>query len=80
MTKRASARALREQQRQRLVIIITGAAIGLSFLAVLAGVLYDQAWIPSRPVAQTSTATLTRSDYWREQRYQTTRDIANTCS
>lgn len=77
MTKRASARALREQRRQRLIVIITAAVIGVSLLSVVIGVLYDQVWIPSRPIAQANNVTLTRNDYWNERRHQLARDIAN---
>lgn len=78
LTRRARSRHQRELQRQRLVIRITGAAIGLALLAVLAGLLYDRVWVPSRPVAQVGSVTLSRGDYWRERRNEITRRMAQT--
>jgi len=75
-TRRARSRHQREVQRQRLVMIIAGAAIGLALLAVLIGVSYDQLWIPSRPIAQAGSATLSRGDYWRERRDEIARRLA----
>jgi parvulin-like peptidyl-prolyl isomerase len=75
-TRRARSRHQREVQRQRLVMIIAGAAIGLALLAVLIGVAYDQIWIPSRPIAQAGSATLSRGDYWRERRDEIARRLA----
>jgi parvulin-like peptidyl-prolyl isomerase len=75
LTRRARSRHQRELQRQRLVIIIAGTAIGLAFLAVLVGVAYEQLWIPSRPIAQAGSATLSRGDYWRERRDEIARRI-----
>jgi parvulin-like peptidyl-prolyl isomerase len=74
-TRRARSRHQRELQRQRLVMIIAGVAIGLAFLAVLIGVGYDRLWIPSRPVAQAGSATLSRGDYWRERRDEIARRL-----
>jgi parvulin-like peptidyl-prolyl isomerase len=56
-------------------MIIAGAAIGLSLLAVLIGISYDQLWIPSRPIAQAGSATLSRGDYWRERRDEIARRL-----
>jgi hypothetical protein len=56
-------------------MIIAGVAIGLALLAVLVGVGYDQLWIPSRPVAQAGSATLSRGDYWRERRAEIARRL-----
>src|SRR5215207_4076633 len=75
LTRRARSRHQRELQRQRLVMIIAGSAIGLALLAVLIGVGYDQLWIPSRPVAQAGSATLSRGDYWRERRNEIARRL-----
>lgn len=75
LTRRASSRRQREQRRQRLVLTIVGAALGLALLAVLIGVSYDQLWIPSRPVAQVGSATLTRRAYWAERRNEIARRI-----
>jgi parvulin-like peptidyl-prolyl isomerase len=74
-TRRARSRHQREVQRQRLVMIIAGAAIGLALLAVLIGVAYDRLWIPSRPIAQAGSATLSRGDYWRERRDEIARRL-----
>jgi len=56
-------------------MIIAGVAIGLALLAVLIGVAYDRLWIPSRPVAQAGSATLSRGDYWRERRDEIARRL-----
>jgi hypothetical protein len=78
LTRRARSRHERELQRQRLVIIISGIAIGLALLAVLIGVGYDQLWLPSRPVAQVNSAALSRRDYWTERRNELARQVAQT--
>lgn len=75
LTHRARSRHQRELQRQRLVMIIAGVAIGLALLAVLIGVGYDRLWIPSRPIAQAGSATLSRGDYWRERRDEVARRL-----
>ena len=75
LTRRARSRHQRELQRQRLVIIIAGTAIGLALLAVLIGVAYERLWIPSRPIAQAGSATLSRGDYWRERRDEIARRL-----
>ena len=75
LTRRARSRHQRELQRQRLVTIIAGTAIGLALLAVLIGVSYDRLWIPSRPIAQAGSATLSRGDYWRERRDEIARRL-----
>src|SRR5215211_2396222 len=74
-TRRARSRHQRELQRQRLVTITAGTAIGLALLAVLIGVAYDRLWIPSRPIAQVGSATLSRGDYWRERRDEIARRL-----
>lgn len=76
LTRRAHSRHQRERQRQRLVIIIAGTAIGLALLAVLIGIAYDRLWIPSRPIAQAGSATLARGDYWSERRNEIARRMA----
>src|SRR5215207_8719808 len=76
MTRRGRARWQRERDRQRLVYIISGSAIGLALLAIVAGLLYEQVWKPSRPVAQVGEATLTTGGYWAERRNEITRNIA----
>lgn len=63
-------------RRQRTIITLTGAAIGLALLVVLGGVLYDQVWTPSRPVAQVGAVSLSRGDYWRERRLAFGRELA----
>src|SRR5690349_11756443 len=73
MTRRAMSRHQREVRRQRLVMYITGGAIGLAVLAVLGGLLYDRVWIPSRPVARIGGVSLSRGDYWTERRNEIAR-------
>ncbi len=71
--RRSSQRTLskkrREQRNQRLVLTLVGGALGLVVIALVTGVLYEQVWIPSRPLAQVGDIILTRRDYWQEQRY-----------
>jgi parvulin-like peptidyl-prolyl isomerase len=74
-TRRAHSRRQRELRRQRLVMIIAGTAIGLALLAVLIGVAYDRLWIPSRPIAQAGSATLSRGEYWSERRNEIARRL-----
>ena len=66
--RRVAAGKLREERRQRTVLMITGGAIGFALLIVLGGILYDQAWLPSRPVARVDTLNLSRADYWNERK------------
>ncbi|HWQ14671.1 MAG TPA: peptidylprolyl isomerase, partial [Roseiflexaceae bacterium] len=73
--RRHATRRERERRRQRQIVIISGAALGLALLAILAGVLYEQVWVPSRPVAQVGPVTLTRGDYWRERRAEIARTV-----
>lgn len=75
-TKRANRRRQREQRRQRLVMIIAGSAIGLAILAVAIGLGYERLWIPSRPIAQAGSATLSRGGYWTERRSEIARRLA----
>jgi parvulin-like peptidyl-prolyl isomerase len=57
------------------VLLVTAAAIGLALLAVLGGVLYDQLWLPSRPVATAGGVSLSRGDYWAERKSAFAREI-----
>lgn len=66
--RRVTARKLREERRQRIVLMITGGTIGLALLIVIGGLLYDQVWVPSRPVARVDTVNLSRADYWSERK------------
>ncbi len=75
-SRRTLSKKRREEQRQRMVIIATGTAIGLAVLALVIGLIYDQLWVPSRPVAQVNNVTLTTGDYWLEQRYEYARQIS----
>lgn len=74
--RRIRTRKMRDAERQRNVLYATGGAIGLALLVLIIGGIYDQLWMPSRPVAQVNTATLTRGDYWREQRFALARQIS----
>src|SRR5438128_1254241 len=76
LTRRARSRHERELRRQRQVVITASIAIAFALLAILIGVLYDQLWIPSRPVAQVDNATLSRRDYWSERRNEIARRIS----
>jgi hypothetical protein len=75
-TRRARSRHERELQRQRMVVLVAGIAIGLAVVAVLFGVGYERLWLPSRPVASVNNATLSRREYWDEQRNELARRIA----
>lgn len=77
-TRRASARRLREQKRQRLIITVAASAVGVALLALLVGVLYDQVYTPSQPVARVGTTTLSRGDYTNVRRQQIAADINST--
>jgi parvulin-like peptidyl-prolyl isomerase len=76
MSRRRLARHQREVRNQRRVVIATATAIGLALLAVIIGLSYEQLWIPSRPVAQVGDITLSRRDYWQEQRLTYARQVA----
>ncbi|MBC8075840.1 MAG: peptidylprolyl isomerase, partial [Chloroflexales bacterium] len=76
LTRRALSRHQREEARQRRVIITVGILVGIALLFVVGGVLYDRVWLPSRTVAQVNSASLSRSDYWQERRYELARQIA----
>lgn len=73
--RRPSRRRLEEEQRQRLVIIATASALTIALITIIIGLAYEQLWIPSRPIAQVGSVTLTRSDYWRERRLAYAREI-----
>lgn len=74
--RRRLTRKQREQQEQRRFLMIIGAVLGVTLLVLLGGVIYQQAWLPSRPVAQVGSATLTRSGYWQEARLAIAQEIA----
>lgn len=76
LTRRGRARWQRERERQRQTVIIAGAAVGLAIFAIFVGVLYDQVWVPSRPVAQVNTTTLNRGSYRHERRNEIARRIS----
>ncbi len=75
-SRRKLSKKQREQQQQRRVFIALGAALGVIVLVLLVGVLYDQVWLPSRAVAQVDDTTLTRGEYWQEQRLQAAQQMA----
>jgi hypothetical protein len=68
-------RKLDEERRQALVVVVTAAAIGLALVAVLAGLAYDQLWVPSRPVASVGSANLSRTNYWAERKNAFAREV-----
>jgi parvulin-like peptidyl-prolyl isomerase len=74
--RRVSPRKQREMRRQRLVVISSAAAIGLALIAVLAGVLYDQVYIPSQPIARVNGQSLSRQAYWDDKRHQLAASIS----
>ena len=49
--------------------------IGVALLAILAGVLYDQVYIPGQPVARVGDAALSKNGYWTEKRNQSAANI-----
>jgi parvulin-like peptidyl-prolyl isomerase len=61
---RQSKRILEEHEKQQRVVLASAAAIGLALLSLVIGLIYDQLWLPSRPVARVGETTLTRSGYW----------------
>lgn len=77
-TRRTGARRLREQRRQRQITTVAAVAIGVALLSVLIGVVYDQFWLPSRPVAQVASTTLSRGNYVGERRNQIARELYGT--
>lgn len=75
--QRGMSRSMRERQRQKRILVIVGIALGITVLTLIGGVLFDQWWEPSRPVVQVNDTTLTRGDYWLEQRHQIAQQIAS---
>jgi hypothetical protein len=73
--RRIAARRLHEEQRQRLVWLVTIGALGLALLSVIAGVLITQVWQPSQAVARVGSESLTRRDYWAERKNAYAREI-----
>ena len=73
--RRVATRKLDEERRQALVVAVTAAAIGLALVAVLAGLAYDQLWVPSRPVASVGSANLSRTNYWAERKNAFAREV-----
>lgn len=74
--RRVSAKKQREAERQRRLMVAVGAAVGLALVALLVGIIYDQLWVPSRPIAVVNEVTLTRSDYWQQARRSIAQEIA----
>lgn len=72
---RVSPRKLREQRRQRQVLTLVGITIGVALFAVLAGILYDQVYIPGQPVARVGNASLSKSAYWTEKHNQSAANV-----
>ncbi|NJL04933.1 MAG: peptidylprolyl isomerase [Chloroflexaceae bacterium] len=56
--------------------MIIGAVLGLALLILAGGITYQQVWVPSRPLAQVGSTTLTRRDYWQESRIAIAQEIA----
>lgn len=77
-TRRQGARREREQRRQQTVIRVIGTILGLSLLAIILGLAYEQVWLPSRPVAKLNNTTLSRKEYWDVRRQEITRNISET--
>ncbi|NJM06553.1 hypothetical protein HC891_10725 [Candidatus Gracilibacteria bacterium] len=74
--RRRSKRRLAEDQRQRRVWALLGGTLGAVILVLLAGLIYDQVWVPSRPVASVGSTTLNTRDYRQEQRHAFARQVA----
>ncbi len=74
--RRMSAKRQREQQEQRRFLMIIGAVLGITLLILAGGITYQQVWLPSRPLAQVGSTTLTRRDYWQESRLAIAQEIA----
>jgi Parvulin-like peptidyl-prolyl isomerase len=73
--RRAQTRKQREEARQRLVLQVTGVAIGLALLVALAGAIYQFVWLPNQTVAQVNSTILSRNGYWEERRLALARDV-----
>ncbi|MBC8160236.1 MAG: peptidylprolyl isomerase [Roseiflexaceae bacterium] len=78
VARRSSARRQREERRQRRIVITAGVSVGLALLALIGGLLYDQVWLPSRPVAQVASTSLNRGQYAQERRLQLARELYGT--
>jgi hypothetical protein len=73
--RRAQTRKQREEARQRLVLQVTGVAIGLALLVAIGGAIYQFLWLPNQTIAQVNNATLSRNGYWEERRLALARDV-----
>ncbi|NJN19436.1 MAG: peptidylprolyl isomerase, partial [Oscillochloris sp.] len=73
--RRSATRHDQEAQRQRLVVFATAGALAIALIAIISGLLYEQVWLPGRPVARVADTTLSRSDYWAERREAYIREI-----
>jgi hypothetical protein len=73
--RRQSKRTLEEHEQQQRVVLVSAAAVGLALLSLLVGLIYDQLWLPSRPVARVGETTLTRRDYWDVRRAAYVNDV-----
>jgi hypothetical protein len=58
-----------------MVVIGTGVALGLALVAVLAGLLYQFAYLPSQTIASVDGTSLSRRAYWQERRHAIAREI-----
>jgi parvulin-like peptidyl-prolyl isomerase len=65
-----------ERRRQRAIIIGTAVVVAIVLLALAAGLVYEQVWLPGRPVAQVGNVVLTRGEYVAERRGEAARLIA----
>ena len=65
-----------ERRRQRAIVISTAVVVAFALLALTAGLVYEQVWLPGRPVAQVGDVVLTRGDYVAERRGEAARLIA----
>ncbi len=73
--RRQETRKEREQRKQRTIYAIVGGAVAVVAVVLLAGVLYEQVWRPSQPVARVNDTTLTLGDYWQVQQDSLTAQI-----
>ncbi|NWG20059.1 MAG: peptidylprolyl isomerase [Chloroflexi bacterium] len=65
-----------ERRRQRMIVIGTSVIVALTLVALTAGLVYEQVWLPGRPVAQVNDVVLTRGEYTAEVRHEAARMIA----
>lgn len=75
-TRRHLRRSEIERRRQRAIVIGTVTVVALALVALAAGLVYEQVWLPSRPIAQVGNVVLTRGDYVAERRGDAARSIA----